>query len=145
MKLQDLIKKDTENLTATVEFRHGLKLTLKYVGRAELVRLSRESTVLKYDEKAKGRVTAVDGTKFAKAFCASAVVGWQGATPEVLAKLAPLDISGLSEEQRKQELPFDLEQLQCLLEHTFVLEGFIQEAAMEVSTFNPLKGDEEKN
>jgi hypothetical protein len=145
MKLKDLIRKDTDTLTATVEYRHGLKLKLRYVSRAELVRISRESTILKYDEKVKGRVPSLDGVKFAGLFCAAAVVGWEGATPETLASMMPLDLSTLTKEQRGAEIEFSVEQLQFLLENTFELETFIQDAALDVRTFNPLKEEEEKN
>lgn len=145
MNLKELVKKDTATLTADVEFRHGLVITLRYVSRAEAGRISRESLVMRYDEKLKTRSPQLDGKKFAEAFCEAAVVGWKGATVATLAKLMPIEIGSLSKEQLAAEVPFTQENMATLLEHTYELDGFLQEQSLDINTFNSAKGDEEKN
>lgn len=124
-------------LSAEVEFRDGIFLTLNYVSRSALQQLYKNCTTLKYDRPTHQRTPQVDPKKFSAEFCKLAVKGWRGVTPAALASLMPIDLSNVSEQQRKEELPFTQETLLFIVERAYELDNFLQDTAVDAKIFNP--------
>lgn len=124
-------------LTAEVEFRDGVFLSMRYVPRAVLTQLSREATVMRFDNKAGARLPDLDGKKLATGFSRRAVTGWSGMTARKASLLVALDLSGLTEEQKDTAIPFSVEQLDFLVVNCYDLDSFIQRSAMDLGVFNP--------
>jgi hypothetical protein len=137
MKLSDYIINESDNLTATVEYKEGIRFIIRYVSRSSLMRLSRDCLTWKYDEKAKGRTQQLDNDRFAESFCRRCVVGWSGVTPHTLSKLIPLDLSKIDAAQRDEPLDFDFANLLVLVKNAYELDSFLQDTAVDIKVFRP--------
>lgn len=143
MELKDLIK--TEIPTATVVFRDDIAFTLRYVSRAKIQTIARQSQVMQYDPKTRARTPQLDQPKFLRAFLELCVTGWKGVTPRSAATLAPLDLGKVPADKLDEELTFSHDNLTALVAESSELDGFLQDAATDIRTFNPAKEEEEKN
>jgi hypothetical protein len=136
--LKSLIPKEGAKLRALIEFREGIFLEMNYVSREELQTLGKEFSYLKYDPIKKARTQEINAQEFGKAFCAKAVTGWQGVTPKSFAAaFTPLDLSGLTEEQKNESIPFTVENLQQAVATSYELDKFIQDSASDPKLFSP--------
>jgi hypothetical protein len=139
-----LIKdQDLSRMTALVEFRHGARFTIRFVSRAALQAIAESCTVMAYSSNAKARSRTIDPEAFNDAIARAIVIGWSNITPEVLGKLMPLDLSKF--EDTEAELPFTYEDLKTVLMNTPELDNFLQECAMDMSTFRKGKDAAVKN
>lgn len=143
--LGSLIDTSATSKEATVEYADGFKIRLRYVGKAQLQTIGRACQVFKFDKKTKQRIPQLDTDAFMRAFANNAVVGWEGATPEVLSNIVPMKIDHLTEEQRQEEIPFSIEHIMLLLEHALDFDGFLQEQACDLTLFRPSFEDEAGN
>lgn len=141
--LESIFNKD--RLTAKVEYKDGIIFDLNFVSRALFQKLTKESTVKKYDPETRNRVAQVDTDKLFVAFCAHAVTGWSGMTVRKAANIVPLKTTGLTAAQLDQEVPFSQEQLVFLIKNSAELESFLNENATQLSVFNDSQDDEVKN
>ncbi len=136
MKIEDLLQPADSELTATVEYREGVKFTVRHISRASLQKMARNCTVQKYDGKLKGRVPVLDNEKLIDAYCRQAVVGWEGVTPRSLSKIALINFSKVPKDKLDEPIEFTAEGLSALLKGSDDLDMFLQDACSNVQTFN---------
>jgi len=137
MKLSSLTR--STPLEAVFEFG-DFKIRLRHASRSDLQRLAQSCTTQRWDKGV--RVSVLDDKKLAKEFGKLAVVGWEGLTIAKAAKLIPLDLSAVDP---NTEVPFDLDNLNMLVEGNTALDRFIQETSVDLAAFQPDAGEELKN
>ena len=144
MKLTEFVKPDV-TLSAVIEWKAGIKFNVNYLSRPSLSKILRDSQELRYNEAAKGRMAETNPTKFRDKFIAAVVTGWEGVTPESVAKLVPVDVSALTPDQLKAPIAFDSDQLAFLMDNAYELEQFLQGVSGDISYFAPNLDVEVKN
>lgn len=145
LKIKDILVKDTNKLTARIEFRPGLTLNLRYMSRSTLQSLYRSCTIQKFNHESKQREPQLDGPRFAKEFTKLSVLGWEGFTPNRIASLFPVEFENIPADKMDEEIPFSIEDFSFLMENVFDLDQFVQDAVVDANYFRPHKEDEEKN
>jgi|Deesub1362A_J573_1020465.scaffolds.fasta_scaffold01721_6 hypothetical protein len=114
-----------QDLTRTVEIRPGAEITIRYLSREEWRRVTR--SVEKIRNPA-ARDAALEGRL--RDLLASAVVGWRGLSPQVVAELIPVDPGGLP-----AELPFSRENVRELLEHSVEFSTLLLDEITNLAAF----------
>jgi hypothetical protein len=143
--LKSLIRKDTDILTARVEFKEGITLILRYVSRERMRSLWSRCTTLRYDQQTRARIPRAELSKFSEEFAVLAVAGWEGVTPRTLGKIVPTDLSGVPEKDLDVEIPFSEDGLRALVKQAYDLDNFVQEEAVKPELFSPNQENEIKN
>lgn len=145
MNIQDILAKDTEKLTVWADFKSGISFQLRYVPRTDLLRISKESMSWEYDSKQRQRVQTVNRDAFSKRFCAKAVIGWKGVTPNALSEIIPVDLGSLTSEQREKEIEFSQENMLAIFTGAYEVDEFLQNSAVDASLFKPFHEEEKGN
>ncbi len=145
IKLSDIIKKTAS--TVWVDYQFGIRFQLNFLSRSRVLDISARSTIYKYDDNpaVKQRVPTIDPKLVAQNLAASAIVGWEGVTPESLSNLVDIDLTGLTDEQKKEQIPFDVETFAMLLTQAFDLDTWIQSRCTDITLFKPGSADAAKN
>ena len=143
--LGDAIISDKEKMTAEVEYKDGIFLTLQFISRNTLNSISRTCVVQKYNEVTKSRQPQIDSDRFAESFCRRAVVGWRGVTLRKLARLIPLDLKRFPVEDHDAERPFEIADLITVVKNAYELDNFLQDTAVDLKIFRPDLEAELKN
>lgn len=141
--LQALEKKEV--LTREVEFTDGIFLKLNYVPRSQFNKISKEATVLKFDDKIRARTPQVDNDKLIEAFSRRAISGWRGLTIKKASKLVPLNLSSVPKEQLDTEIAYSQEQAAYLMKNCAEFDTFVNSSVLALSTFDENHEDEVKN
>lgn len=144
VNLASIIRQDVENLM-WVEFQYGIFFQLKYLNRQTLQKLSKQATIMKYDSSVKARVPQLDADAVTEGFFKIAVKGWRGVTPRSLSKIVPIALESLTDAQKDEEIPFSQQSLLAITKEAYELDQFLQNAATDISTFDPDKEPSEKN
>jgi hypothetical protein len=143
--LNKIIIAESDELLADIPYKEGIKFKIRYISRVSLTRLSQSCLRMEFNTKSKSREQVVDMDAFAAAFCKRAVIGWSGVTANTLAKLMPVDLKLVSEEERNEPIPFTPAAMLLVLKNTFELDGYLQDAAIEIKNFRPDLEPETKN
>lgn len=136
MNITDILQSAETELTAVVEFREGIKFTIRYIGRAELQKLARLATVQRYDTKLKARTPQLDNDKLIDAYCRKAVVGWEGVTPRALSRIALVNFAKIPADKLDESIPFSADGLVALVKSSDDLDMFLQDSCSNVQNFN---------
>lgn len=136
MDIKDILQSADSELTAVVEYREGIKFTLRYIGRAELQKMARLSTIQKYDTKLKARTPQLDNEKLIEAYCRKAVVAWEGVTPRTLSKIALVNFAKVPADKLDEAISFSPDGLVALVKSSDDLDMFLQDSCSNVQTFN---------
>lgn len=138
--LEQLLK-DTEGLTAWVDWVHGIEFELAYVGRPELDALVRKHTRAKF---VKGRaIEQLDEDAFSLALVKRAIKGWRGVTVGALAKVLPIEIGELDPDTVVEFTPADMA---VLANGAYGFAGWLNTQMMDLEQFRASRlEDEVKN
>lgn len=132
-------------LSTEVEIRDGMYLTVNHLPRPALQKIFKESQTMKMNYKTQMREASLNNDTFAKKFVDEVVTGWRGFTPKSIATLISLDLSGFSEEELKEAVPYDPEQMAFLLKGAYDVDSFLQTFVQDVTNFEPEAENERKN
>jgi hypothetical protein len=143
LSVTSLLKKDTSDMCAQVEYQYGIFFHLKFTARNDLMRMMKESTIMRYNPSTKTREPSLDGDKLIRKYCAAAVEGWHGMTPRNLSRLIPM--KNVPEEQLDVEIQFSQDQLVELVKNSAEIDTFLQQTATDVNYFNADLEQELKN
>mgnify|MGYP007062910244 CR=1 FL=1 len=136
MDLKDILRPTDSDLTAVVEYREGIKFTIRYIGRAELQKMARLSTTQVYDTKLKARTPQLNNEKLIEAYCRKAVVAWEGVTPRSISKVALVDFAKIPSDKLDQPIEFSADGLVSLVKSSDDLDLFLQDSCSNVQLFN---------
>jgi hypothetical protein len=123
-----------ETRAVDVEFEAlpGFTVTLGYLSKSLLRRLSKEATVSKMDQL--GNVSPeFDSDKFLEAFCSHAVSGWKGLTYEKLAQLMLIDETSI--EDMSKEVEYSKDNAFLLMKESQAFDNWVNDRVNQLSIF----------
>lgn len=131
MKLQDLM---VDSKSAWIEFPGcpGLEIEVANLSRKELVALRKRCVSTKFDRKTRQPEEVLDEDKFVKEFTEAVVKGWKGFKLKYLEELLLVD---LSKHDVEEELPFDQDQAQILIQNSTEFDTWINEVVFDLDNF----------
>ena len=132
--LNDYVAAHRQELTCTVPIRPGAEVDIRYLPK------KRWRAIQKGVERLRNQA-ARDAALEARMrnLLASAVVGWRGFTPQVVAELIPVDPAGLPE-----ELPHNPSNVQALIEHSAEFSNLVMDEVNDLAGFRAEQVEEEQ-
>lgn len=128
-----------------VEFK-GVRFQIRYLSRAALQALAEQFKIAAFNNKTGNREFTLDADKFIPALAEAMVRNWDGATPEALTLLYPLDLTELADEDRSKPLEFTRENLLEVMKNANGLDEYLQTCAQDAGLFrSPIAESLEKN
>tara|TARA_R110000851_G_scaffold282641_1_gene436190 strand:+ start:83 stop:532 length:450 start_codon:yes stop_codon:yes gene_type:complete len=131
MDLKNLL---VDTKTTWVEFPglDGFEVELANLSRKELVALRKRCTSSKFNRKTRGFEESLDDEKFVKEFTESTVKGWKGLK---LCYLEDLVLVNLEGQDTEQQLPFNQENAQQLVENSTEFDNWLNEVVFDLENF----------
>jgi hypothetical protein len=141
MDLKNLL---VDTKTTWVEFPglDGFEVELANLSRKELVALRKRCTSSKFNRKTRGFEESLDDEKFVKEFTESTVKGWKGLKLSYLEDLVLVNLDG---QDTEQQLPFNQENAQQLVENSTEFDNWLNEVVFDLENFrSQVKRDDKK-
>jgi hypothetical protein len=139
MKLTDLM---VDTKSAWVEFSGcpGFEVEVANLSRKELVALRKRCVSTKFDRKTRQPEEVLDEDKFVKEFTQATIKGWRGFKLKYVEELLLVDLKNNSPED---ELPYDQEQAQVLIQNSTEFDTWVNEVVFDLDNFRagPSGGD----
>ena len=131
MDLKSLL---VDSKTTWVEFPglEGFEVELANLSRKELVSLRKRCTQNKFNRKTRQFEEQLDDDKFVIEFTDATVKGWKGLKLSYLEDLVLVDLKGQDSEQ---ELPWDIENAQQLVENSSEFDNWLNEVVFDLENF----------
>lgn len=131
MKLTDLM---VDSKTAWVDFPGcaGFSVEVANLSKKELVALRKRCVSTKFDRKTRQPEEVLDEDKFVKEFTEATIKSWKGFKLKYLEELILVD---LSKHDPDDELPFDQEQAQVLIQNSTEFDTWINEVVFDLDNF----------
>lgn len=120
--------------TAWMEFPGcpGFEVEVANLSRKELVNLGKRCIIQKFDRKTRQMFEERDDEKFIKEFANATVKNWRGLKLKFLEDLILVDLKAADPEE---ELSFDQEQAQVLIENSVEFDNWINEVVFDLANF----------
>lgn len=131
MKLKDLMV-DTKAAWLDFPGAPDFQVQVANLSRKELVSLRKRCTSNKFDRKNRQMVEDLDEEKFIVEFTNATVKGWKGLKLKYLEDLILVD---LKSEDPEQELDYDQEQAQVLVQNSTEFDTWINEVVFDLANF----------
>lgn len=130
MNLKDLVLQEK---TMTFDFPgfEGFKVDLTYLGKEELLKLSKDSTKTTWDKKRQPQ-EEFDADKFLKKYSEKVITGWTGLKIKYLKELTLIDPKGYSDED---EVEYSQENAELLLRNSTLFDNWITDTVNELTNF----------
>ena len=131
MELKSLLD---DSKTTWVEFPglDGFEVELANLSRKELIALRKRCTQNKFNRKTRQFEEQLDDDKFVEEFTEATVKGWKGLKLKYLEDLVLVDLKGQDSEQ---ELPWDIENAQPLVENSSEFDNWLNEVVFDLENF----------
>ena len=131
MKLQDLM---VDSKTAWVDFPgcDGFSVEVANLSKKELVALRKRCISTKFDRKTRQPEEVLDEDKFVREFTEAVIKGWKCFKLKFLEELILVD---LSKHDPEDELPFDQDQAQVLVQNSTEVDTWIIEVVFDLDNF----------
>ena len=131
MELKSLL---VDSKTTWVEFPglDGFEVELANLSRKELVALRKRCTQNKFNRKTRQFEESLDDNKFIKEFTQATVKGWKGLKLKYLEDLVLVDLKGQDPEQ---EMPFNEDNAQQLVENSSEFDNWLNEVVFDLEHF----------
>jgi hypothetical protein len=138
MNLKDLVLQEK---TMTFDFPgfDGFKVDLNYLGKEELLKLSKNATKTTWDKK-RNPQEEFDGEKFLSLYAAKVIKNWQGLKIKYLKELTLINTEGLDDED---EVEYNPENAELLLKNSTMFDNWLTDTVNELSNFT--KSSSQKN
>ena len=138
MELKSLL---VDSKTTWVEFPglDGFEVELANLSRKELIALRKRCTQNKFNRKTRAFEETLDDDKFVVEFTEATVKGWKGLKLKYLEDLVLVDLKGQDSEQ---ELPWDIENAQQLVENSSEFDNWLNEVVFDLENFRSEKSEE---
>lgn len=131
MKLKDLMV-DTKSAWLDFPGCPGFQVEVANLARKELVNLRKRCVAQKFDRKTRQMVEDLDEDKFVKEFSAATVKNWKGFKLKYLEDLILVDLKNNDPEQ---ELDYDTEQAEILIQNSSEFDNWINEVVFDLANF----------
>ncbi len=124
----------------TVDFEYpgfpGLKISLCFLAREELVKLRKKSTGKNWDKSIGAPVESMDEEKFLKLYVEQVIKGWSGFKYKYLEEFLLVDLSSVDPDD---ELPFSQEDAMHLMKNSNGFDTWVTEMANNLENFSGSK------
>jgi len=131
MKLTDLM---VDSKAAWVEFSGcpGFEVEVANLSRKELVALRKRCVSTKFDRKTRQPEEVLDEDKFVREFTEATIKNWKGFKLKYLEELLLVDLKNNDPED---ELPYDQEQAQVLIQNSTEFDTWVNEVVFDLDNF----------
>ena len=131
MELKNLL---VDSKTTWVEFPglDGFEVELANLSRKELLNLRKRCTQNKFNRKTRQFEESLDDDKFVVEFTHATVKGWKGLKLKYLEDLVLVDLKGQDPEQ---EMPFNEDNAQQLVENSSEFDNWLNEVVFDLDNF----------
>lgn len=131
MKLTDLM---VDTKSAWVEFPgcDGFEVEIVNLSRKELIALRKRCVSTKFDRKTRQPEEVLDEDKFIREFTQATIKDWKGFKLKFLEDLLLVD---LKKHDPSNELPYDQEQAQVLVQNSTEFDNWINEVVFDLDNF----------
>lgn len=134
MNIADLI---TEDKQATFQFGETtFEVRLRLLNKSHVERITKSSTVPKYNRELKAHVDEIDPEKYNRAVAAEAIVGWDGLTMALLSTLVPINEEAI--EHPEDEFEFSVTNAESLIMHSVEFSSWLVERVSDLDSFRRL-------
>ena len=121
----------------TVEFDYpgfeGLKVSLCYLAREELVKLRNRCVTQTFNRKTRSYEETMDDDKFVSEYTKAVIKGWKGFKLGFAKEL--LLLGDLTAEQEEQELDFSQENIEVLMKNSGDFDSWVTEMVGDLENF----------
>jgi hypothetical protein len=124
----------TPSKTVNIDFPgySGMKISLCYLAREELVKLRKKCITTKYNKKSRQSEEILDDDKFLVEYCRAVIKGWSGLKYQYLEELLLVDISSLDPEDC---LLYTQENSELLMRNSTDFDQWVTETVSELENF----------
>ena len=124
----------TPSKTVNIDFPGytGMKVSLCYLAREELVKLRKKCVTTKFSKKTRQPEEILEEEKFLVEYCKAVIKGWKGLKYRYLEELLLVDISALNSDD---ELPFTQENAELLMKNSSDFDNWVTETVSELENF----------
>ena len=124
----------TPSKTVNIDFPGytGMKVSLCYLAREELVKLRKKCVTTKFSKKTRQPEEILEEEKFLVEYCKAVIKGWKGLKYRYLEELLLVDISALNPDD---ELPFTQENAELLMKNSSDFDNWVTETVSELENF----------
>ena len=131
MKLAELM---VDTKTAWIEFpgADGFEVEVANLSRKELLNLRKRCIKTKFDRKTHQAVEELDEDKFVHEFTKATVKNWKGLKLKYLEELILVE---LADNDPEEELVFDLENAESLVQNSADFDNWINEVVFDLANF----------
>jgi len=131
MKLKDLMV-DTKSAWLDFPGCPGFQVEVCNLARKELLNLRKRCIAQKFDRKTRQMIEELDEDKFVVEFAKATIKGWKGLKLKYLEDLILVDLNNQDEEQ---ELEYDAEQAEVLVQNSTEFDNWINEVVFDLANF----------
>lgn len=110
----------------------GFQIEVCNLSRKELINLRKRCVAQKFDRKTRQMVEELDEDKFVVEFAKATIKGWKGLKLKYLEDLILVDLNNQDEEQ---ELEYDAEQAEVLVQNSTEFDNWINEVVFDLANF----------
>lgn len=110
----------------------GFQIEVCNLARKELINLRKRCVAQKFDRKTRQMVEELDEDKFVVEFAKATIKGWRGLKLKYLEDLILVDLNNQDEEQ---ELEYDAEQAEVLVQNSTEFDNWINEVVFDLANF----------
>jgi len=114
----------------------GFKVRICHVARSELLKLTKQSTVTKWDKNSHQPRQEMDEEKFGVNYTKAVVKGWSGLKYRYLEELLPVNISNKDPDD---VVPYSPENAVVIMKNSQAFEGWVTEIAGNLANFTTAK------
>jgi len=110
----------------------GFQVEVCNLARKELLNLRKRCIAQKFDRKTRQMIEELDEDKFVVEFAKATIKGWKGLKLKYLEDLILVDLNNQDEEQ---ELEYDAEQAEVLVQNSTEFDNWINEVVFDLANF----------
>ena len=110
----------------------GMKVSLCYLAREELVKLRKKCVSTKFDKKTRQPEEILDEEKFLTEYCKAVIKSWSGLKFSYLEELLLVDVSAYDPED---ELPYTTDNAELLMKNSNVFDTWVTETVGDLENF----------
>ena len=128
----------TPSKTVSIDFPGyaGMKVSLCYLAREELVKLRKKCVTTKFSKKTRQPEEELDEEKFLLEYCKAVIKGWNGLKYRYLEELLLVDISALKADD---VLPYTQENAELLMKNSSDFDNWVTETVSSLENFTSSK------
>jgi len=131
MNLESLVIKRKET-DVEVPGYDGLVLTIQHLSKSELQKLRKRCINNKFSRSSRQMTEEVDTDMFQRLYIEQVLVGWKGLKYRYLAKMFPVDLSSVSEDD---ELEYSKENAFVLMTNADDIDAFVTDTLEDIQNF----------